>query len=142
MGKTRRTKVVAEKEGSTVKKPIATRNAYGEALLELPDGEALHPPLAQPSHDPVESAPVDQELAVEPHQQAALDQEPADALHRGRFRTEPRSGLRRLAPPQRREVAREDEGKDEENRQKMILFLISNVPWVHRCMIFISGRIF
>jgi transketolase len=35
MGKTRKTKVVAKKEGSTDKKPIATRNAYGEALLEL-----------------------------------------------------------------------------------------------------------
>jgi len=35
MSKTRKTKVVAEKQSSADKKPIATRNAYGEALLEL-----------------------------------------------------------------------------------------------------------
>jgi transketolase len=35
MGKTRKTKVVGEKQCSADKKPIATRNAYGEALLEL-----------------------------------------------------------------------------------------------------------
>jgi len=35
MSKTRKTKGVPEKEGSAEKKPIATRNAYGEALLEL-----------------------------------------------------------------------------------------------------------
>ena len=35
MGKTRKTKVVAKKQSSTDKKPIATRNAYGEALFEL-----------------------------------------------------------------------------------------------------------
>ncbi len=35
MSSKRKTKIPADKAGSTNKKPIATRNAYGEALLEL-----------------------------------------------------------------------------------------------------------